>query len=97
MAYILAIATGAALAPALLPWLPGRAIAIKGAVMGSAAGTMLVAFFSGRLAWLGMLALTLFIMAVSSCLTVNTQERVLWITQRVKKLTNQRFRGRKER
>ncbi|MEN8779513.1 MAG: mercury methylation corrinoid protein HgcA [Desulfobacterales bacterium] len=71
MAYILAIAAGAVLAPALLPWLPGRALAIKGAVMGAAAGTMLSAFFAGQLAWLGMLALTLFIMAVSSYLTMN--------------------------
>ncbi|MGD8676990.1 MAG: mercury methylation corrinoid protein HgcA [Desulfobacterales bacterium] len=71
MAYILAIAAGAVLAPALLPWLPGRAFAIKGAVMGAAAGTILSAFFAGQLAWLGMLALTLFIMSVSSYLTMN--------------------------
>ena len=71
LAYILAIAAGAVLAPALLPWLPGRTFAIKGAMMGAAAGTMLSAFFAGQLAWLGMLALTLFIMAVSSYLTMN--------------------------
>ena len=61
----------AVLAPALLPWLPGRAFAIKGAVMGAAAGTILSAFFAGQLAWLGMLALPLFRMSVSSYLTMN--------------------------
>jgi hypothetical protein len=71
MAYILAILAGAVLAPALLPWLPGRAFAIKGAVMGAAAGALLSSLFDGQLAWLEMLSLTLFIMAVSSYLAMN--------------------------
>ncbi len=71
LAFILAIAAGAVLAPALLPWLPGRAFAVKGAVLGAAAGALLSALFAGQLAWLEILALTLFIMAVSSYLTMN--------------------------
>jgi hypothetical protein len=71
MAYILAILAGAVLAPALLPWLPGRAFAVKGAIMGAAAGALLSALFAGQLVFLEMLALTLFIMAVSSYLAMN--------------------------
>ena len=67
LAYILAVVGGAVLAPIFLPWLPGRAFALKGAVLGAAAG----AAFAERLALLEMLALTLFIMAVSSYLAMS--------------------------
>ena len=70
-AYLLAVATGALLVPAVLPWLPGRAFALKGAGLGVAAGALLSAAFAGQLARPEMLALTLFIMAVSSYLTMN--------------------------
>ena len=71
LAYVLAIVAGAVLAPILLPWLPGRAFAIKGAAIGAAASALLSAGFAGRLALLEMAALTLFIMAVSSYLAMN--------------------------
>ncbi len=71
LAYILAILAGAVLAPTLLPWLPGRAFAIKGAVVGAATGALLSAFLAGQLAPLEMVALTLFIMAISSYLAMN--------------------------
>lgn len=71
LAYVLAVAAGAVLAPAMLPWLPGRAFAIKGAGLGAAAGAVLSAAFAGQLARSEMLALTLFIMAVSSYLAMN--------------------------
>jgi hypothetical protein len=55
----------------LLPWLPGKAFAVKGAIMGAAAGALLSVLFAEQLLFLEMLALTLFIMAVSSYLTMN--------------------------
>ena len=71
LAYVLAVAAGAILAPAVLPWLPGRAFALKGAGLGAAAGAVLSAAFAGQLVRSEMLALTLFIMAVSSYLAMN--------------------------
>jgi hypothetical protein len=59
------------LSPTLLPWLPGRAFAVKGAVTGAAVGALLSALFARQLLFLEMLALTLFIMAVSSYLAMN--------------------------
>jgi hypothetical protein len=57
--------------PILLPWLPGRAFALKGAGIGAAAGAVLSAIFAGQLARSEMAALTLFIMAISSYLAMN--------------------------
>ena len=71
LAYLLAVAAGTVLSPILLPWLPGRAFAFKGAAIGVAAGALLSAGLTGRLALSEMLALTLFIIAVSSYLTMN--------------------------
>ncbi len=71
LAYLSAVVAGAILAPILLSWLPGRAFALKGAVIGAAAGTLLSATFAGQLARSEMVALTLFIMAVSSYLAMN--------------------------
>jgi hypothetical protein len=71
LAYVLAVVAGAVLAPIFLSWLPGRAFALKGAVLGAATGALLSAGFAERLALMEMLALTLFIMAVSSYLAMN--------------------------
>jgi hypothetical protein len=62
---------GTILVPVLLPWLPGRAFALKGAGLGAAAGALLSAGLVGQLAFLEMAALTLFIMAVCSYLAMN--------------------------
>lgn len=71
LAYMLAVIVGAVLTPVLLPWLPGRAFALKGAGIGAAAGALLSAGFVGQLSRSEMLALTLFIMAISSYLAMN--------------------------
>ena len=71
LAYLLAVVAGAILAPMLLSWLPGRAFALKGAGIGAAAGAVLSAILAGQLARSEMMALTLFIMAVSSYLAMN--------------------------
>jgi hypothetical protein len=71
LAYVLAVVVGAILAPIFMPWLPGRAFALKGTVIGAAAGALLSAGLAERLALLEMLALTLLIMAVSSYLAMN--------------------------
>ncbi|MBR9984945.1 MAG: hypothetical protein KFF68_03455 [Desulfosarcina sp.] len=71
LAYLSAVVAGAILVPILLSWLPGRAFALKGAVIGAAAGAVLSAAFAGQLARSEMMALTLFIMAISSYLAMN--------------------------
>ena len=63
---LLGIFTGAVITPVLLPWLPGRAFALKGATVGIATGFIGVLFFSASLGWLNSLALLLAVSAVSS-------------------------------
>ena len=71
LAYLLAVVAGAILAPILLSWLPGRAFALKGAGVGAAAAAVLSATLAGQLTRSEMVALTLFIMALSSYLAMN--------------------------
>ena len=71
LAYVLAVAAGAVLAPAFLPWLPGKAFALKGAAIGVAAGALLSAAFAGRLIPVEMVALTLLTASISSYLAMN--------------------------
>lgn len=70
-AYLLAAAVGAMLAPALLPWLPGRAFAIKGAAIGAAAGALLSAGLTDRASHIEMMAMSLLVMSISSYLSMN--------------------------
>lgn len=60
---------GAVIAPLLLPWLPGRAFSLKGALTGAAAALLLplITLTSG----LELMAWTLIIVATSSFLTMN--------------------------
>ena len=52
--------------PLLLPWLPGRAFAIKGTVAGGVIGLLGVVLFHAPLNWLNSLAVLFAIPAVSS-------------------------------
>jgi hypothetical protein len=72
-AYLLGSFAGAVVAPALLPWIPGRQFWLKGVVTGGVlcvlAGTAAVA--SGTLSWVAALGLGLVATAVSSWATMN--------------------------
>ncbi len=70
-AYIAGILAGAVAAPVLLPWLPGRAFALKGVLTGGVAGLAVVAVFRSDLIWLEGGALFLITMVISSYLTMN--------------------------
>ncbi len=65
------IFAGAVAAPALLPWIPGRAFAIKGALLGAVAAFGLLAIWSGVWGWLEGLSIILFTTAISSYLAMN--------------------------
>lgn len=69
LALILGTAAGAVMAPLLLPWLPGRAFALKGAFTGAAAA-LLIPFFIFATG-LELSAWTLITIALSSFLTMN--------------------------
>ncbi len=64
MLYLAGLISGAALVPLMLPWLPGRAFSIKGAIIGAFVGIML------NLAWsppcIGRVAAAVLLVAASS-------------------------------
>lgn len=70
-AYLTGVIAGTVAAPALLPWLPGRAFAIKGALIGVVAAIGLLAVWAGSWGGLEALALLLFATAISSYLAMN--------------------------
>jgi hypothetical protein len=70
-AYVAGILGGAVAAPILLPWIPGRAFAVKGALTGIAAGLVVVMAFKNNLGWLEATALIFFTTAISSYLAMN--------------------------
>jgi hypothetical protein len=70
-AYLIGIIAGTILAPALLPWIPGKAFAIKGAVIGVITAIGLLAVLAGHWSGLEALALLLFTTAISSYLAMN--------------------------
>jgi hypothetical protein len=57
--------------PILLPWLPTRAFALKGALAGMVAGLVVVLLFKSSLIWLEALALLLITVSLSSYLAMN--------------------------
>jgi len=70
-AYAGGILAGAVAAPILLPWLPGRAFALKGALTGVIMGLVVVMLFKSGLIWLESLSLLLMTVAISSYLAMN--------------------------
>lgn len=70
-AYAAGILGGAIAAPILLPWIPGRAFALKGTLTGAVAGLAVVFAFKNNLMWIDALALFLFTIVISSYLAMN--------------------------
>lgn len=70
-AYAAGILGGAVAAPILLPWIPGRAFALKGMLTGIVAGLAVVITFSNSLTRVEAAALLLFTTAISSYLAMN--------------------------
>lgn len=65
------IATGAVLVPLLLPWLPGRMFAVKGALAGAATALAGTVLFGARLGALNSAALLLALPAVAAWCAMN--------------------------
>ena len=70
-AYAAGILGGAVAAPVLLPWIPGRAFALKGALTGIVAGLTVAAAFRSSLSWVEAVALLLITVVMSSYLAMN--------------------------
>ncbi len=70
-AYAAGILGGAVAAPILLPWIPGRAFALKGTLTGIVAGLAVVIAFRNSLIWVEATALLLITMVISSYLAMN--------------------------
>jgi hypothetical protein len=71
VAYAAGILAGAVATPALLPWIPGRSFALKGAIIGVLSAAGIVALFRSDLQLLDAIALILWTTAVSSYLAMN--------------------------
>jgi len=71
IAYVAGILAGAIATPILLPWVPGRFFALKGAILGVLSGAVVVTLFRGELQVLSALALMLCATAISSYLAMN--------------------------
>ena len=71
VAYAAGILAGAVASPVLLPWIPSRAFALKGMLIGAAAGLAVAAIFYSSTIWVEALALLLITMVISSYLAMN--------------------------
>ena len=63
---LLGVFSGAVMVPIMLPWLPWRAFAMKGAIAGFVAGLLAVIFLYASLDWLNAMALLIAVTAISS-------------------------------
>ena len=70
-AYVIGVLSGAIVTPVLLPWIPGKSFAVKGAVIGAMCSVGIIVLFRGDLRFLGALALILCVTAVASYLAMN--------------------------
>lgn len=70
-AYVTGILAGAIVTPALLPWIPGKSFAVKGAVTGVIGGAAIIVLLRDELHIIGAVALLLFTTAVGSYLAMN--------------------------
>jgi len=70
-AYAAGVFAGAVATPVLLPWIPGRAFALKGALAGTAVGALLIFFLRTGLHAAELPALLVLAAAVSSYLAMN--------------------------
>ena len=70
-AYAAGILAGAIVAPALLPWIPVRSFALKGAITGFVCGIGIILIFHSATNFWGALALLLCSTAISSFLAMN--------------------------
>jgi hypothetical protein len=71
VAYAGGILAGAIVTPVLLPWIPGKSFAVKGAIIGALIGVGVAMVFQSGLSFLGTLALLLCTSAVGSFLAMN--------------------------
>ncbi len=72
-ALLAGVAAGAVAVPLLLPWLPGRAFAVKGAFMGALGGVFVLSIVDpqARLSIISLSALLVFTTGISSYLAMN--------------------------
>ena len=66
LAFVLAVVAGAVLVPALLPWLPGRAFTLKGAIAGALLALLGLAALPGMLGLMSPWGWAAIVLAVSS-------------------------------
>lgn len=71
LALFVGVCSGTILVPLLLPWLPGRSFALKGALAGTGCGTLLVFLIWFRLSTQEAAGLFLVILVISSYLGMN--------------------------
>ena len=75
-AYAMGVVTGCVVTPLLLPWIPGRAFSVKGAIAGGVAGILMLLLAGGGLGFWESMALVAWLAAVSSyqamCFTGST-------------------------
>ena len=71
VAYVAGILAGAVATPLLLPWIPGRSFAVKGAIIGVLSATGIAVLFRSDLPLLSAIALMLCTTAISSFLAMN--------------------------